>query len=704
MDNKFLSRQKTQALIDQIGVKEADGKAFLDGLVAKGYTIEGFNDKPVQEKPSQMSRLGTDLLQRAKTVGEQVKQVGQAEGAVETAAQVAQTPLRVAGALGGAVGDVVGAGLEATKIPEFVARPEVQQALSTTAGMIPGFSAIKQALSGADTVTGGGIEKLKSIVTSPETQQQVSSAITKLEETQPEVAQTIKDVFNSFNLIVGGSAAKPVVKAGVTGLERGARATARGAVKTGQVLKEGISPTPTLGKALEEATVARTAKEIPAFEKAISAIDTTDVKTFADLNKKFKEAIPTISKQVDDELLKDTTVYKIEDLLIPQVTKSGKEIKTDYITRALDGLDDLYTKLGDDVAKADVQDLMAKAQSQGLTRKEVNDLARQYNVEYGNKAFTATGDIKQGFNADVYESTRKGLKDIARSGLGGEQARALDESLSAIYDAQRLAERNANAVQAMKTRIEEKGWIGKGIRGAFDISDLLTGGAVRSLRDTVLARGNAQKLQNVLELENKLKKNLEVINKAMKAKTEAKAVEILNTLPKEKGIIGTAIDNLKDPKMRQGGYIRNPLAKKELPVQKSSSLNDSTDLIQEAKKYKTAEEFVSSKPEMLLIGEQNGFKKSIQGGIVQKIGDKQTRIYKNPKGDYVASRMFEYDTPLLKAQGVRDSSGTEVVYKSLDEAIASEKEWIGNNTQNITKSQLEEIWKQAQGTLPKKQK
>jgi len=533
MDNKFLSRQKTQALIDQIGVKEADGKAFLDGLAAKGYTIEGFNDKPVQEKPSQMSRLGTDLLNRAKTVGGQLKQVGEAEGVTETVAQAAQTPLRVAGALGGAVGDIVGAGLESTKIPEMLAKPEVQKSLSTAVNTIPGFGALRTALQGANTITGGGIEKLRETVSNPEISKQISDSITELEQTQPEVAGTIKDLFNILNLVVGGAAAKPVVKAGVTGLERGAKATLKGATKTGQFLKEGISPTPTLGKALEEATVAKTAKEIPAFEKAISAIDTTDVKTFADLNKKFKEAIPTISKQVDDELLKDPTVYKIEDLLIPQVTKSGKEIKTDYITRALDGLDDLYTKLGDDVSKADIQDLKAKAQTQGLTRLDVNNLARQYNIEYGNKAFTATGDIKQGFNADVYESTRKGLKDIARSGLGGEQAKALDESLSAIYDAQRLAERNANAVQAMKTRIEEKGWVGKGIRGAFDISDLLTGGAVRALRDTVLARGSAQKLQNVLELENKLKKNLEVINKAMKAKTEAQASKILNTLPKE---------------------------------------------------------------------------------------------------------------------------------------------------------------------------
>ena len=500
---------------------------------AKKFGIDLTPFKPKVEQPSQMSRLGTDLLNRAKTVGTQFKEIGQAEGAVETAAQVAQTPLRVAGALGGAVGDVIGAGLEATKIPEMLAKPEVQKSLSTAVNTIPGFSALRTALQGANIVTGGGIDKLKETVTNPEIAKQISNSIAELEQTQPEVAGTIKDLFNTLNLVVGGAAAKPVVKAGAEVLEQGAKATIRGGVKTGQFLKEGISPTPTLGKALEEAVVAKTAKEIPAFEKAISAIDTTDVKTFADLNTKFKQAIPTISKQVDDELLKDTNVYKIDDLLIPQVTKSGKEIKTDYITRALEGLNDLYTKLGDDVSRADIEDLMTKAKTQGLTRKEVNDLARQYNIEYGNKAFTATGDIKQGFNADVYESTRKGLKDIARAGLGGDEAQALDETLSAIYDAQRLTERNANAVQAMKTRIEEKGWVGKGIRGAFEISDTITGGAVRALRDTVLARGNAQKLQNVLELENKLQKNLEVINKAMKAKTEAQAAKILNTLPKE---------------------------------------------------------------------------------------------------------------------------------------------------------------------------
>ena len=43
-NNKYLSKDKTQALIDELGVTKAEGKSFLDGLAAKGYTIEGFND------------------------------------------------------------------------------------------------------------------------------------------------------------------------------------------------------------------------------------------------------------------------------------------------------------------------------------------------------------------------------------------------------------------------------------------------------------------------------------------------------------------------------------------------------------------------------------------------------------------------------------------------------------------------------------
>lgn len=65
-NNKYLSRDKTQALIDELKVKQADGKAFLDGLAKKGYTIEGFNDQPkpniAQTVAGGLVKAPTDLI------------------------------------------------------------------------------------------------------------------------------------------------------------------------------------------------------------------------------------------------------------------------------------------------------------------------------------------------------------------------------------------------------------------------------------------------------------------------------------------------------------------------------------------------------------------------------------------------------------------------------------------------------------------
>lgn len=44
-NNKYLSRDKTQALIDELKVSKQEGAGFLKSLANKGYTIEGYNDK-----------------------------------------------------------------------------------------------------------------------------------------------------------------------------------------------------------------------------------------------------------------------------------------------------------------------------------------------------------------------------------------------------------------------------------------------------------------------------------------------------------------------------------------------------------------------------------------------------------------------------------------------------------------------------------
>ena len=504
-----------QALLDSRpkGVSLDEGlKMYTDN----GWTIEGVNEP----KPSTIQKLGSELKQRGSDLATAVTTVGKGMTEAKTLPEVGKVIgrglLRSGGAVAGSVLDTLGAGVElADKATGEVASTALKAGgeafLTTETG--------KKALSALQ----AGNESYQAYKVS-----------------NPEGAKDLEAIMDIANVVPAvkaagavGKGAVKVAEIGGKGVLKVADATAQGGKKTFNVLKEGVSPTPTPTKALGEVAIAKTTEQLPVFEKALSSIDTSKVKTFEDLNNSFKKAIPTLSKQVDDELLKDTNLYKIEDLLVGQKTKAGNEIKTDYITRSIDGLEDLYTKLGDDVSKADIVDLRAKALNQGLTRKEVNDLARTYNTEYGSKAFTATGDIKSGFSAELYESTRKGLKDIARAGMGGNEAKAFDEALSSIYEAQKLTKKNADAVNAIKQRIEEQGWIGKGIRTVFNTSDLVTGGAVRALRDTVMARGSAQKLQNVLELENKLQKNLEVLQRAAKAKTEAATEKILQSLSKK---------------------------------------------------------------------------------------------------------------------------------------------------------------------------
>ncbi len=81
-NNNFLSRDKTQALIDGLEIKQADGKAFLDGLVAKGYTIEGYNDQP---KPA-ISTRSDGAFDPNSNIKESAK--GFAKGAIETVADM----------------------------------------------------------------------------------------------------------------------------------------------------------------------------------------------------------------------------------------------------------------------------------------------------------------------------------------------------------------------------------------------------------------------------------------------------------------------------------------------------------------------------------------------------------------------------------------------------------------------------------------
>ena len=383
--------------------------------------------------------------------------------------------------------------------------------------------------------------------------------------------------------------------------------------------------------------------------QAIGAVDTTGVKTYKDLLGKFKEKKPELLSVVDNELAKDTTQYSLDNLSTTVATNSGKKVSTNYVDSALKDLRELYSTTGDVKQLANLEELAAKG---SYTLKEVNDISRVYNSEFGQKAFSKLGDPLTSVNAQRFENTRKGLKDVARRGIGGAEAKKADELLSSVYNTENLVKRNVEAVNKLRQRINERGLLEKAGHYITKYADILTGGTIRGAVAGLLPRGAGYKVLNALDLEEQLAKNLDIINNALTSKSDDIIVNQLKSLDlpiknsaskttpsmgaktstsklnttndaslnssispvsKKNGIMSSdlstgvkkafnnakeTLKTLKDKNVRERGSISLesilPESKSVRNQGVSLTKNTTEDLVQQAKKYKSAEEFVKA--------------------------------------------------------------------------------------------------------------
>jgi len=289
-----------------------------------------------------------------------------------------------------------------------------------------------------------------------------------------------------------------------------------------------ITPPKTVNEALGQIAQGKV-EDIKPVKNALESIDTTGVETFQDLQGRIKQSIPDYAKQVDAELAKDPRIYKLKDLVIKRQTAGGKIISIDYVTKALTDLKELYRKIGDPVSEGNIKEILTKAKKEGLSRKEVNDISRKYGIEFGSKAFNKMGEPLTSVNAQAFENTRSGLKTVAREGLGGAKAKALDRKLSDLFDTQKLIDRNVEAVNKLKQRINERGLLERAGHLVAKYGDMLTGGSIRGFVGGLLPRGAGYKVMNALDIEMALRKNLDIVERAFKAKTDAEMLKILQS-------------------------------------------------------------------------------------------------------------------------------------------------------------------------------
>lgn len=575
MQNKnYLSRDKTQALIDGLGIKQNEGQAFLQGLADKGYTIEGYNDQTKTPEPTMMDSLKS----RLSDIGNK-----QTETIQNSARLYKEGKQGILPTIGQTVGASIGAAGESFSLP-------INEAVSKAISFVGEYAPenIKQA---ATELAQKGIELTKPSI----------EAYNALPEGERANIKAVGDLMSGVtNLAIGGQAAKgigQVVGASVNTAPKLAQETISKAKSVtdnlvSRVTPAPVSPTRALGQIAQGTT-----EDIQPVAKALAILDTSKVKTFDELNNQIDKTIPNLAKKVDEELLKDAGVYSLTDLALPQTTNSGKVIKTDFVTRALDNLSELYKSIGDDVARVDIEDIINKAQTSGLTRKEINDISRIYGQEFGRKAFSKTGDPLTSVNAQAFENVRSGLKQVARQGIGGTEAKMLDEQLSSLYDTQRLVEKNVEAVNKLKQKIQDRGLLENLTHTAFKALDMMSAGTIRGVIGGLLPRGAGYKTMNALDIEDALRGNLDIVEKALKTSSDKDLMKLLNSSFQKSDLSNSSLvkKTMNSTKTTANNInMSSSVPQTTKKANKASIPKELQPLAEEAKKYKSAEEFVKN--------------------------------------------------------------------------------------------------------------
>lgn len=550
--DKYITKDQARTMLENLP-KGGTPDGFIDAMKSKGYTFEGleepkkelgFLDKLKQEVDSLNSKYQTNVS---------TSEARQARGGQTGLETGLQTFGEAAKAGVGTVLSPLTVGIGQALKSSGITQSAEERAKATEAyiaqqkALNPNYNPETDAK--LNPFTAGVVESAQN---SPYQERQLTDRekanmgiITNVGGAALDVAGTLEGL--GALKTVAGATAKATASGVKSAVEAGKNlpGTISNATKAIQDIGK---TTKTFEKAVGEIAQGTT-DTINPVKTALEVVDTSKVKTYSDLLGQINKTIPEIAKKVDNEFLKDSTVYSLKDLSLVNKTKAGGKVSVDYVTKGLNELKDFYTSVGDDVARVDIEDLMQKAKTEGLTKKEVNDLARLHGRELN--GYNANGQLASGLSKQAVENTRQGLKNTARQGLSDE-AKNLDSQISALYDTQNLIEKNVEKVNKLQQLIQERGLIEKIGYNFSKYADLLTGGSIRGIVGGVLPRGVGNKTMNALDLEDNLRSNLDIVEKALKSKTDK---DLINNL----GQLKSSVD---EASLSKASLIENTTTKK----------------------------------------------------------------------------------------------------------------------------------------------
>lgn len=350
----------------------------------------------------------------------------------------------------------------------------------------------------------------------------VYNAWQKLKENDPDAAKTLSAIGNIINAGLMADAAKPVVEA-IPGIAKEVAATGKEVVAGGKAFLEARAAA---SAAKDAASVDRLVgtitqgnlQDIPAAKAALSSVDATGVQTYQDLEGVLDNKIKTISNKLDQALTTKNGLNQAPELN-RAITVGGETINHNYVEDAIGQLKQYYQATNDVEGAAKMDQLLAKAQGDGLTVKEVNDLAKLHGRDLN--GFNVNGELASGLKKQAAENTRMGLKATARQLFDNPAYKAADEQISNLIKTRDLVSDMAEKVNALQQKIVEPTLRQKlanlGAK-AVDLVNKMSLGSVKELLSFAGRNvgGDVSKL-DALGLQKVLQRNLTALQDALSA-------------------------------------------------------------------------------------------------------------------------------------------------------------------------------------------
>lgn len=269
--------------------------------------------------------------------------------------------------------------------------------------------------------------------------------------------------------------------------------------------------------------------------RALREIDVDGIKTNAELVDRIDEEVGAIRSAQDKALETDPTKRNLTQLQ-QTIDVNGQKVKKNYVSEALDQLETEYVKTNNIRGATQVRQLREKANGEGLTVKEVNELARLHAKDL-NAFNPVTGTLSSGLAKQTAENTRQGVKETGRALFGNKVSQEADRAMSDLLRLKAIATKRANEVEKLRTATLDPSVskrVGALIEQAVNIVSL---GTSRGLFSAVMkSAGKTTGKANAIELEKQLARDLKLIQEAnAKGASEQTIINKLNEFIKAAG-------------------------------------------------------------------------------------------------------------------------------------------------------------------------